>query len=227
MDFLIEQASTFAGDIDRVIWIITILGGFWLLLAEGVLFYFIFRFRKNKSPKAEYVSGEKHEEKKWIHWAHNAVIVCDIVILAFAMRVWYDVKQDLPEPDETIQVVGYQWAWKFVHPGRDGELGSDDDIATVDELHVKVGKTYHFKLESGDVLHSFSIPVFRLKQDAVPGRVITGWFKASKEGVFDIQCAEICGIGHGIMVAKIHVQSEDDYRKWYERQLEKKQLAAL
>ena len=115
---------------------------------------------------------------------------------------WYKIKQDLPRADETISVVGEQWKWRFTHPGRDGELGTQDDVETVDELHVKVGKTYHFKLESNDVLHDFSVPVFRLKQDAVPGRVITGWFKPTKTGIYDIQCAEMCGIGHGSYVCE-------------------------
>lgn len=214
MEFLIERASSFAGDIDQVIMIIAVLGGFWLLLAEAVLFYFIFKFRKKNNSKASYITGEKHEENKWVHWAHYAVIVCDIVIIGFAVRVWYDVKQDLPPADATIGIVGQQWAWKFVHPADNGELGTEDDVVTVDELHVELGKTYHFKLESADVMHSFSVPVFRLKQDAVPGRVITGWFKPTKEGVFDIQCAEMCGIGHGIMAARIHVESKDKYQAW-------------
>ena len=214
MEYIIEQASSFAADIDRVILIVAILGGFWLLAAEAVLFYFVFKFRASNNPKAKYITGEKKEEMKWIHWPHNLVLLCDLVIIAFAVKAWYDVKQTLPEPQETIRIVGHQWAWKFVHPGPDGKLGSEDDVETVDELHLKVGKTYHFKLESIDVMHSFSVPVFRLKQDAVPGRVITGWFKPTKEGTFDIQCAEMCGIGHGIMAARMYVHSEGGYRKW-------------
>ena len=79
-------------------------------------------------------------------------------------------------------MVAQQWAWSFVHPGPDGQLDTADDIKTVDELHVKVDTLYHFKLESRDVLHSFSVPVFRLKQDVIPGRVITGWFQPTQTG---------------------------------------------
>ena len=99
-------------------------------------------------------------------------------------------------------------------PGPDGELDTADDIRTVDDLHIEVGKTYHFELQSTDVMHSFSVPVFRLKQDAVPGRTINGWFKATKTGEFDIQCAEMCGIGHGIMAGRIHIESAEDHQKW-------------
>jgi cytochrome c oxidase subunit 2 len=136
------------------------------------------------------------------------------VIIIAAVRVWVTVKQTMPPAQETVRVIGQQWAWSFVHPGPDGKLDTADDIKTVDELHVKVNTVYHFKLEARDVLHSFSVPVFRLKQDAIPGRVITGWFKATKLGVHDIQCAEICGIGHALMPARIYIQSKGDYQEW-------------
>ncbi len=96
-------------------------------------------------------------------------------------------------------------------------LGTDDDIKTVDELHIEVGKAYHYKLEARDVLHSFSVPVFRLKQDAIPGRVITGWFEATGIGQHDIQCAEICGIGHGVMVARIFIESPEQHAAWIQQ----------
>jgi cytochrome c oxidase subunit 2 len=126
------------------------------------------------------------------------------------------VKQDLPvaEGMKTVRIVGQQWAWSFQHPGPDGELDTDDDIKTVGELHVTVDTLYHFKLESRDVMHSFSVPVFRLKQDALPGRVITGWWEATKTGEWDIQCAEMCGIGHGIMAARIFVETPEEHEAW-------------
>lgn len=214
MNWLIESASSFAGDIDFIIMLIAVLGGFWLILAEAVLFYFVFKYRRSKNPKAQYITGEQKHEKKWIHIPHNLVLLCDVVIIVVAVRVWYNVKQDLPPADETVRVVAQQWAWRFTHPGADGQLGTADDVETVDELHVKVDKTYHFKLEAADVMHSFSVPVFRLKQDAIPGREITGWFKPTKTGAFDIQCAEICGIGHALMPARIHVETEAEHAAW-------------
>jgi cytochrome c oxidase subunit 2 len=111
-------------------------------------------------------------------------------------------------------VIAQQWAWTFVHPGPDGKLDTPDDIRTVDELHVERGKNYHFELMAKDVLHSFSIPVFRLKQDAVPGRTINGWFRAERAGAYDIQCAEICGIGHGLMPARVFVETPVEHEAW-------------
>lgn len=214
MELIIEQASSFAEEIDFVILLVALLGGFWFLIAEGVLFYFIVKFRKRDNVKAQYITGTKKTEKKWLHWPHNLIIVCDLIIIGFAVKVWYDVKQDLPPAQEVVRVIGRQWAWHFVHPGLDKQLGTADDVETVDELRIKVGTLYHFKLESRDVLHSFSVPVFRLKQDAVPGRVFTGWFKPTKTGEFDIQCAEMCGMGHGMMHARLIIEDPVQHDRW-------------
>lgn len=211
---LIQPASTFAHDIDFLILLIAVMTGFWFFLAEGVFFWLLWRFRAREGVPALYVTGKEKHLKRWINIPHALIIVCDVVLIVAAVRVWYLVKQDLPEADETVRVIGQQWAWSFEHAGKDGELGTDDDIRTVDELHVEVDKLYHFQLESRDVLHSFSVPVFRLKQDAIPGRVITGWFEPIKAGVYDIQCAEMCGIGHGIMAARIFVETPDEHARW-------------
>ncbi|HET9235888.1 MAG TPA: cytochrome c oxidase subunit II [Oligoflexus sp.] len=218
MSLLRESASTFARDIDHLIAWVAILGGFWWLIAEGVLVWLIVKFRHKEGVRAQYITGEKKEEMKWIHWPHNLILLCDVAIIIMAINVWYNVKQKLPPADDTIRVIGQQWSWRFVHSGKDGILGTPDDVETVEDLHVQVGKTYHFKLETTDVLHNFSVPVFRLKQDSIPGRVITGWFKPTMTGTFDIQCAEMCGIGHGIMMGRIHVQTPEEYDQWLSTQ---------
>ena len=210
----LPSASTFSGDIDFVFSLIFWVVGAWFVATEGVFFWLILRFRKQPGVKAQYITGELEHEKKWVHWPHMAVLVFDVIILIAAVRVWHMVKQDLPPAQETVRVVAQQWAWSFVHPGPDGQLDTPDDIKTVDDLHVKVDTLYHFKLESRDVLHSFSVPVFRLKQDVIPGRVITGWFQATQTGSFDIQCAEICGIGHALMPARIVVETAPEHTAW-------------
>ena len=215
ISWYIPRSSSYAGDIDFMIDLVTVLVGFWFILSEGAFFYFLWKYRHRKGQtRAMYVTGEEHEYTRWIHWPHYAIIACDLVIIAAAVRVWYNVKQDLPPADDTVRIIVQQWAWTFVQSGADGKLDTPDDIRTIDELHVEVGKTYHYELSSLDVLHDFSVPVFRLKQDALPGRVIKGWFQPTKTGVHDIQCAEICGIGHGIMNATIYIESEADHDAW-------------
>jgi cytochrome c oxidase subunit II len=211
---MIEQASTYAASIDNIIILIAVLTGFWLLAAYVVFFWLIWRFREKEGVKTEYLTGNEKHIKRWITWPHALVLVCDVFIIVGAVQVWYNVKQRLPEADRTIRIIGQQWAWTFQHPGVDDQLDTDDDIFLVDELHVEVDRTYHFLLESRDVLHSFSVPVFRIKQDAIPGRTITGWFQASQTGEHDVQCAEICGIGHGVMAARIHIEDPDAHAAW-------------
>ena len=214
IESLLPAASSYAGDIDSLFSLIFWLVGFWFVLSEVVFFWLILRFRKRDGVRAQYITGELKSEKKWISYPHYLIMVCDIVIIFFAIKVWYQIKQDLPPAQQTIRVIGQQWAWTFVDPGPDGKLDTPDDIRTVNDLHVQVDRLYHFQLESNDVLHSFSVPVFRLKQDVIPGRVITGWFTPTKTGDYDIQCVEICGIGHGLMGARIHVETPQQHAAW-------------
>lgn len=208
------QASTYAAEIDGVITLIAVLTGFWFLAAEIIFFWLIWKFRAKPGQKSQYLVGKEKHVKRWITIPHALVLVCDVFIIIGAVRVWYNVKQHLPEPDSTVRIIGQQWAWTFQHPGADNVLDTDDDIFTVEDMHVEVDKVYHFRLESLDVLHDFSVPVFRIKQDAVPGRSITGWFEATQTGEFDIQCAEICGIGHGVMAGRIHVEDANTHAAW-------------
>ncbi len=210
----VPAASTYARDIDGLFTLIFVIVGFWFVVCEVIFFWLILKFRKKDGVRAQYIAGEQKSEKKWIAYPHYAVLVFDVLIIVFAVKVWYDIKQDLPQPQQTIRAVAQQWAWTFVHPGPDGELDTADDITKVNELHVQVDTLYHYKLESKDVLHNFSVPVFRLKQDAIPGRVITGWFTPTRTGEWDIQCAEICGIGHGLMGARIHIESAQQHAGW-------------
>ncbi len=211
IEYFIHSASSFSGDIDNLFFVITLIIGFWFILVFGALVYFILRFRRKDGVKAQYITGEKHSETKWTHYPHYAVIAMDVVIIAANIIVWVNIKQTLPPKDNLIRVIGQQWSWSFVDSGQDGVLDTADDITTVNDLHVKVDETYHFELQSRDVLHNFSVPAFRLRQDAVPGRTISGWFKPTITGSFDIQCAEMCGYGHGIMGAAITVHSEESY----------------
>lgn len=214
IESLVPAASTYAGDIDFLFDLIFWLVGFWFVLCEGIFFWLILRFRKKPGVPGQHITGEKKEEKRWITWPHVLVLVCDVFIIVGAVKVWYDVKQYLPPPQETVRIVSQQWAWTFIHPGPDGKINTDDDIAKVNELHVKKGTVYHYLLESKDVLHDFSVPVFRLKQDAIPGRVITGWFEPTKTGEWDIQCAEICGIGHALMGGRIFIETPEQHAAW-------------
>ncbi len=226
IELLLPAASTYARDIDALFTLILVLVGFWFLLSEGIFFGLLIRFRKREGVAPEYVTGEEKSQKRWINWPHMLILIFDIFIVIGAVQVWYDIKQNLPPAQETIRVIGQQWAWTFIHPGPDGQLDTDDVIDLINDLHVKVGTLYHYQLESKDVIHSFSVPVFRLKQDAIPGRVITGWFEPTRTGEWDIHCAEICGIGHGLMGGRIHIESPAQHAAWMGSQAPTRLIAA-
>jgi cytochrome c oxidase subunit 2 len=216
ISWYVTQASSYAADVDDLFLLIALIVGAFFLAAEIVLFWLIVKFRARPGVKARYITGEKTTETKWVSYPHYLVLVFDIIIVVAALRVWNDVKIDLPPADERVRIIAQQWAWTFVHAGPDGVLDTADDIRTVNVLNLQVNRLYHFELHSKDTLHSFSVPAFRLKQDAVPGRAIVGWFRPTATGEFDIQCAEICGIGHGLMAARVRIQSAAAQAAWME-----------
>jgi cytochrome c oxidase subunit 2 len=213
----LPSLSTYSGDIDRLVLLVTVLVGVWFVAAQIMFFWLMWRFRKRDGVKSQYITGKEPHLKRWINIPHTLILFCDIVIIIGAVRVWVEVKQTLPPADDTVRVVGQQWTWTFQHSGTDGVLDTADDVWTSDTLHVAEGKTYHFLLEAKDVVHSFFVPVFRLKQDAVPGRTITGWFRATKTGSYDISCAQICGIGHGIMAGRIVIETAEQHAAWVQQ----------
>jgi len=210
----LPQASTYAGEIDFLFDMIFWIVGLWFLACSTVFFWLIFKFRVKEGEASQYITGEEKSQKRWITIPHMLVLVCDVFIIYGAVKVWYDIKQYLPPPDQEVRIISQQWAWTFVHPGADGKLGSPDDIYKVNELRLQKDVVYHYHLEATDVMHDFSVPVFRLKQDAIPGRIITGWFTPTMTGEFDIQCAEICGIGHGLMPGRLIVEEAAAHSAW-------------
>lgn len=113
-----------------------------------------------------------------------------------------------------VQIGARQWAWDIRYPGMDDVFDTDDDFYTVSELVIPVGRPVVFELGSGDVVHSVYLPNFRVKQDAIPGRVLRGWFEAKKLGSFDIACAQHCGVHHYQMGGTIRVVSNGEFDAW-------------
>jgi cytochrome c oxidase subunit 2 len=113
-----------------------------------------------------------------------------------------------------IEVNAHQWAWDARYAGPDGQFNTPDDVVTLNDLVVPVGRPILVELASTDVVHSFSLPNFRTKQDAVPGMVNRLWFEAKRTGTFDIACAQHCGVNHYKMRGRQTVVGEPEYRAW-------------
>ena len=116
-NMFVETVTSYGRDIDNLIVLIAVIVGFFWVICEGLFFYFIWRFRARPGHESQYVAGTTKEENKWITRTHNVVLLCDVVIVAFAISIWVNVKQTLPDPDnaQLVRVVGQQWAWSFEH----------------------------------------------------------------------------------------------------------------
>jgi cytochrome c oxidase subunit 2 len=112
------------------------------------------------------------------------------------------------------QVMGRQFEWRITYPGKDGIIGTPDDLFDVNTLHVPMDEPVVLRIQSEDVLHSFFLPNLRVKQDVVPGMKQHVWFKAVEDGTFDIVCAELCGWGHYKMKGRITIESRAKYEQY-------------
>jgi cytochrome c oxidase subunit 2 len=220
LPWLPEAASSYAADIDGLIVTITIIVGAWFIAAELLLVYLIVRYRRREGVAAAYFPARSLRAMAVVLVPCAVILGFDLVIDAMAAPVWDEVKQELPPPDELVRITGEQWAWRFTYPGPDAVFDTEDDIESLNELHVPIDKVVQFELRSKDVLHSFFVRELRLKQDAVPGRTIRGWFRPTREGRYEIPCAEICGFAHTMMKGNLFVESEDAYRQWLESKRE-------
>jgi cytochrome c oxidase subunit 2 len=119
----------------------------------------------------------------------------------------------------TVEVMAQQWAWNFRYPGPDGKFNTADDIVTFNDLHIPVGKPVYVRIQSKDVVHSFYLPNFRIKQDAFPGTTTRMWFQAVQPGQFEIACAQHCGANHYKMEGSITVDTPERYAAWEKAQV--------
>lgn len=211
--------STYGHKIDHVILVIYLIVGIWFLLAEGILGYFIIRYHRSKGQPAIFQPGTSLRSLMWVLIPAALVLAFDIGIEVVQGPIWEEIKMNLPEkPDQTIRIRGRQFVWEITHPGPDGRLDTADDIKTFNQLTIPVHQKIVFELQAEDVIHSLWIPNLRLKQDAVPGRTIRGWFETMQTGTYPIACAELCGSGHGTMQGQLHVMDFADYQKWLAEQ---------
>jgi cytochrome c oxidase subunit 2 len=216
-----ENVSTFGGDVDGIFWLIFYITTIWFFITEGLIVYFVVRYRRKPGRKSVYALGDTWSQLAWVLAPLAVVIVLDVVIDLRGANVWAKIKTQRPPTDFVVHATGKQFNWEFVYPGADGQFGTPDDIQTDNELHIPVGKPIHVILASKDVIHSFFLPNLRLKQDAMPGRQIPLWFEAKKTGEFEIPCAELCGFGHSGMKGLLVVHTPEEFQKW----LKEKQAA--
>jgi cytochrome c oxidase subunit II len=213
----------------------------------GFFLYCLFRFHRSRNPVADYAGVRSHASS---YLEIGVAIVEAVLLIGFSIPLWAARVDHLPSESEAlvVEVTGEQFAWNVHYPGPDGKFGrtdiklldmqsnplaidrddpaAKDDVTTLNQLYLPVNKPIIVRLRSKDVIHSFGVPEFRVKQDAVPGLTIPIWFTpnvttaemrtrtGNSEFQYEIACAQLCGLGHAKMRGFVTVVSADEFQKW-------------
>ena len=198
-----EQASTYAPEVDNLYLFLVALTIFFTVLITGGIFYLFVKYkRRSETEIPPHIHGSILLESAW----SIIPFLISIFIFAWSVKIYLD-QYTIPQDANDIYVVAKQWMWKFQHPEGQRE---------VNEVHIPIGKKVRFIMATEDVIHSFFIPAFRIKEDVVPGpnKYTTIWAEPTMVGDFHLFCAEFCGTNHSLMGGWIHVMSPDDYAAW-------------
>lgn len=237
--WLPPDISTHGAGIDGLI---NVLHWFMLVLFVGwglYLVYCLFKFRERPGHKADL----GHHSFPIPKYVEIGVVLVEVALLVFfSYPIWARYKSDFPPEDKSLHVhiIAEQFAWNIHYPGADGKFGrtkielidgtnpvgldkedpaAKDDVVTINQFNIPVNKPVIIDLSSKDVIHSFFLPVARVKQDAVPGITVPIWFEATKTGEFEIACAQLCGLGHYRMRGAFNVMTQDQWNSWMAEEL--------
>ena len=210
-----------------------------VLFVTGLIGWALFRYSRRRNPEP---AAFTHNSPLEIAWTVVPILIL-VAIGAFSLPVLFD-QQRFPEGDVVVKVSGFQWAWNYEYPEEGISfdsymIGADTDnmlteesladliaagytedqfrLATDTSVVVPVGKIVVMQVTGTDVIHSWTIPAFGVKQDGIPGRLAQLWFQADREGIYFGQCSELCGIAHAYMPITVKVVSEEAYAVWLEQ----------
>ena len=240
--WLPADISTHGATIDQLIIVIHV---FMVILFVGWFTFFIFllfRFRHRDGHKAEHHT----EHFKLPTYLEVGVAIFEVILLtAFSFPIWHQYRQEPPDESRAlhVHVVAEQFAWNIHYPGPDAKFGrrdaklvtsdnpigldtkdpaAKDDATTINQLHIPIHTPVIVDMMSKDVIHSFFLPLMRIKQDVIPGQSIPVWFEAKEAGDFEIACAQLCGLGHYRMKGYFVVETKDKFDAWFADQQKQK-----
>ncbi len=194
------QASSGAANVDALYVFLVVLSAFMCVAIFSLILIFAIKYRRRPGVEAEQIEGSTSLEITW------SVIPMIIFLFIFAWGAVIYFQERTPPKDATdVYVVAKQWMWKIQH---------EEGQREINELHIPVGRDIKLVMTSQDVIHSFYVPAFRIKQDVLPGRYTTAWFRATKPGTYHLFCAEYCGTSHSGMIGQIVVMEPADYQAW-------------
>jgi cytochrome c oxidase subunit 2 len=212
--FLFPNAATeLAGNVDELFLGLVLISLFYLALIFLPMAYFIVKYRRGK--KADRTPIKIKTWKVEIVWTVIPFIMM-MGIFSWGAVLYYQVERP-PANALEVFVVAKQWMWKIEHAEGNREIN---------ELHVPLGQSIKLTMTAEDVIHSFFIPAFRVKQDVVPGRYVTEWFRPAKVGAYHLFCAEYCGANHSTMGGTVYVMKPRDYAAWLAQGAPRDSLAA-
>jgi len=196
-----EQATEFARQVDALYMFIYIVSVLFVLLFVGLIVYFSLKYRRK--------SNDERPEPPHEHYTLEMIGGAFLLVLLMVMFFWgakvFFIAQRPPADAMEVLVTGKQWMWKLQHPSGKKEINT---------LHIPLGRAVKLNMTSEDVIHSFFIPAFRVKNDVLPGRYTQIWFKPEKEGTFHLFCTEYCGAEHSRMIGFVRVLSPEAYDRW-------------
>lgn len=186
--------------VDQAFWYILSISVVLLFGITAVMVYFVVRYRRSKNPVAADIRDNYPLEIVW-------TIIPTLIALSMFYVGWssYLGLRTVPDDAMEVEVLAQQYSWIFVY---------DNDKETENELVVPLGRAVKLNITSLDVLHSFFVPAFRIKVDAVKGMSTYTWFYADELGEYDIECTEYCGVDHSAMVAKLRIVPETEFQSW-------------
>lgn len=195
------SASTISTEMDLLYLFIVAVCAFFTVLVAALIVFFTLKYRRRHPDEiGADIHGSLSLELIWTF----IPFVLSMVMFAWGASLFFKLASP-PANAMDIFVVGKQWMWKVQHP---------EGVREINELHIPVGRPIRVTLGSEDVIHDYFIPAFRVKMDAVPGKLTTMWFEATKVGTYHIFCAEYCGTKHSGMIGQVIVMSPQDYEAW-------------
>jgi len=228
--------SAHGAGLDALTWYIHILMFVLFFGWAGYFIHALIRFRASRQPKADHVGVRNHLST----WVEVGVAITEgVLLIGFAIPLWASSVEEFPAVANSVEirVTGRQYNWIARYPGKDGTFGKQDvkfvsganplgidqadpnakdDVRSEgsSEIAVPVGTNVIIHISSMDVIHSFKVFPMRVNQDAIPGMSIPVHFKPTKVGMYPINCAQLCGLGHASMKGVLKVLAPADYEKW-------------
>jgi cytochrome c oxidase subunit 2 len=196
------EASKIAPQMDALYFFMVLVSLVGLTIVILLVTSFSILYSQKRHPVAVQIEGSTLLEATW------TIIPLGLFLIMFVWGALLYFRIYTPPANAmNIYVVGKQWMWKAEHPGGQHEI---------DALHVPTGRPIQLTIISQDVFHSFSIPAFRVKREAIPGRYTSVWFEATEPGTYHLFCTQYCGTEHSHMIGEVTVLTPDDYKKWLE-----------